>query len=118
MRAKINTTSGTAIDLEGTEAELAQVIAILGGGQPQPVKRGPGRPPKNASTGTDVGNGKTTRRGKPPSPARRKAMQLQGQYLGTIRQLKAVDKAKVKAVARENGVAAGLAMAKKLAGEK
>ena len=43
-----------------------------------------------------------------------RARKIQGQYLGALRALAAADKAKVKAVAKEKGVAAAVKMAKGL----
>jgi hypothetical protein len=43
-----------------------------------------------------------------------RARELQGQYLGPLRAQSAADKAKVKAVAKEKGVAAAVKMAKGL----
>jgi predicted membrane metal-binding protein len=50
------------------------------------------------------------------SPERRRALKLQGQYLGNMRQLKPAQKARVKAVKAKNGMRAAIAMARKLAG--
>lgn len=49
------------------------------------------------------------------SPARRKALQLHGQYLGYVRQLKPRAKAQVKAIRASKGVRAAIAKARKLA---
>jgi len=49
------------------------------------------------------------------SPARRRALKLQGQYLGYMRHLKRGQKAKVKAAKARKGMPAAIAMAKKLA---
>jgi len=45
------------------------------------------------------------------SPKVARARKLQGQYLGSLRALSAADKAKVKAVAKDKGVAAAVKMA-------
>jgi hypothetical protein len=49
------------------------------------------------------------------SPARRKALQLHGQYLGFVRQLKPRAKAQVKALRASKGLKAAIAKARKLA---
>jgi len=49
------------------------------------------------------------------SPERRRALKLQGSYLGYMRQLKPAQKAKVKAVKAKKGMRVAIAMARKLA---
>jgi len=49
-----------------------------------------------------------------PSPKLARARKLQGQYLGALKSLNAADKAKVKAVAKDKGVADALKLAKSL----
>ena len=49
------------------------------------------------------------------SPARRKALQLHGKYMGYIRQLKPRAKAKVRALRVKKGLRAAIAKARKLA---
>lgn len=49
------------------------------------------------------------------SPARRKALQLHGQYLGYVRQLRPRAKAQVKAIRASKGLRAAIAKARKLA---
>jgi hypothetical protein len=46
------------------------------------------------------------------SPARRRALKLQGSYLGYMRQLKPTQKAKVKAVKAKKGMRAAIATAR------
>jgi hypothetical protein len=113
MRATLTTKSGATIELDGSESEIAQVIALAVGSVDAPaVSRGrPGRPPAAAS----ASNGRARR---PVSPARRKAMQLQGAYMGIVRGLPPKHKAQVKALTKDKGVAAGLQLAKKLAASK
>jgi len=48
------------------------------------------------------------------SPKRRRAMQQQGRYLGAVRQLRPVDRTKVKNVRTEKGFAAAIAEARRL----
>jgi hypothetical protein len=85
----------------------------------------PGRPATTRKAGTRKRRAKratarktvvTTpkKKTRPVSPAIRKARQMQGKYLGAIRALTIVDRAKVKKVRAEKGVAASLAEAKKL----
>jgi hypothetical protein len=54
------------------------------------------------------------RKAKRVSPNRRRAMQQQGQYLGAVRQLRPVDRAKVKKVRAEKGFATAIAEARRL----
>jgi hypothetical protein len=62
-----------------------------------------------------------TTKAKPPrrklklSPERRRALKLQGQYLGYMRQLKPTQKAKVKAVKAKKGMRAAIATARRMA---
>jgi hypothetical protein len=49
------------------------------------------------------------------SPERRRALKLQGRYLGYMRQLKLAQKARVKAVKAKKGMHAAIAMARKMA---
>jgi hypothetical protein len=51
------------------------------------------------------------------SPARRRALKLQGSYLGYMRQLKPVQKARVKAMKAKKGMRAAIAAARKMAGK-
>jgi hypothetical protein len=55
------------------------------------------------------------RRRKPVSPKVAKTRKLQGKYLGSLRALNATDKAKVKRVAKEKGVAEAVKAAGQLA---
>src|SRR5207237_6633371 len=69
----------------------------------------------------DVGLDKATPAGKPrskrnPSPARLKALRLQGRNLGYMRQLKPRQKAEVRALRAKKGVKAAIKRARKLAG--
>lgn len=60
--------------------------------------------------------GKTIARGRRRlSAARRAALKLHGQYLGTVRPLSKAAKAKVKAIREAKGIRAAIAAAKKLA---
>jgi hypothetical protein len=83
------------------------VASALGSTDGGAVRRGPGRPP---------GSGAKTAR--PPVRATAKlskARQLQGQYLGSLRRLRGAERARVKKVAREEGVAEAVKLAAKLA---
>jgi hypothetical protein len=68
------------------------------------------------------GNGhataRPTRRGRvlKLTPARRRALKLQGTYIGTIRTLKPALKAKVKQIRAEKGIRAAIAAARGMAG--
>jgi hypothetical protein len=50
------------------------------------------------------------------TPARSKALKVQGQYLGLLRGLGQRDRARVTAIAKEQGVAAAVTLGRKLAG--
>jgi hypothetical protein len=56
-----------------------------------------------------------TRRTLRLSPARRRALKLQGQYMGYLRSLKPREKARVKALRVAKGVRPAIALARKLA---
>lgn len=62
---------------------------------------------------------RAARRKKPAriSKAQRAARQAQGRYLGAIRRISAVNRAKVKAIREKSGVRAAIAAAKKMASE-
>ena len=49
------------------------------------------------------------------TPARRAALKLQGQYMGTLRGLKPADKAKIKKIRVQKGLRAALAAARRIA---
>ena len=98
--------------IAAVEAELAR----LRGGAPP--RRGPGRP---RGAGRPAKSGGSAPAAKPKrkitnTPARLAAMRRQGQYLGTLNKLGGSDRARVKALAKKEGVPAALALAKKLAG--
>jgi hypothetical protein len=89
--------------------EHARVVVAnaLGSDAGGGVRRGPGRPP-----------GSGAKAGRPPARTTAKlskARQLQGQYLGSLRRLKGAERARVKKVAREQGVAEAVKLAAKLA---
>ncbi len=58
--------------------------------------------------------GASVRKARKASPKLARARKLQGQYLGALKSLSEADKAKVKAVARDKGVADALKLAKSL----
>ncbi len=96
------------------ESAAAQRLqAAIAGAFGTSQKRGPGRPAKQAVVPvTPLAAPKAAARMVTPKVIR--ARKLQGQYLGALRALAAADKAKVKAVAKEKGVAAAVKMAKGL----
>jgi hypothetical protein len=108
MRATLNVGNGASIEIHGSEGELATLIALVASGTA-------GRPSKAASgSSTDSVTSKPRRAARPPSPARIRAMKLQGQYMGLLRGLPGRQQAEVKALAKKDSVAAGIALAKKL----
>ena len=69
-----------------------------------------------ATAATIKGATVSPRRRKPRiSPERRRALQIHGQYLGHMRQLKPRQKARVKAAKARSGYRAAIALAKRLA---
>jgi hypothetical protein len=88
------------------EASMAERIqATIAGAFGSPVKRGPGRPPKLAAARAKLTAAKKA------SPKVTRARKLQGQYLGALKSLTGANRAKVKAVAKEKGVAAAVKLA-------
>lgn len=63
---------------------------------------------------TMVANAAPARKAKKASPKLARARKLQGQYLGALKSLSAADKSRVKAVAKDKGVAEALKMATSL----
>jgi hypothetical protein len=98
-----------AVEQSVTERFRAAAARIVGA----PVRRGPGRPPKNA--GAPAPKPKAPARAPARlSPAAQRARKLQGRYIGTLRTLKSADRARVKKVANEKGVGEAVALALKL----
>ncbi len=92
------------------EASVSQRLqAAIAGAFGAPQKRGPGRPPKQAlAPVTAISAEKKTRTATPKAIRARK---LQGQYMGALKSLKGANRAKVKAVAKEKGVAEAVKLA-------
>jgi len=67
---------------------------------------------RDVATVTKSGNDRRKRRAL--SPARRRALKLQGKYIGTIRGLKPRQRAKVKKIRETKGVQAAIAYAKRI----
>jgi hypothetical protein len=90
-------------------AMVGRVQAALG----IPQKRKPGRPAKHAVAlvAPVAGRKAAGKKAKKVSAKVARARKLQGRYLGALRALSAEDGAKVKAVAKERGVAAAVKMA-------
>lgn len=61
-------------------------------------------------------SGKATRRRPRLTASHRKALKLQGKYMGTMRGLKSTHRARVKKIRAEKGIRAAIAEALKLAG--
>jgi hypothetical protein len=95
-----------AIEAEATKRVETAVRQALGGGASGGgiFGRRRGRPPGRARLGRPPS---ALRAKRPVSPARR----LQGQYLGRLRALKGGDRARVKAMAKEKGVAEAVRLA-------
>jgi len=90
------------VEARAQQQARAAVLGVFGDGRGgRGARRGPGRPP-----------GRRTVKLTPKGLRTRK---LQGRYLGALRGLKGADRAKVKALAKDKGVAAAVALAHKLA---
>src|SRR5689334_22581856 len=77
-------------------ARILRALDALGG------KRGPGRPP-GSGTSKPAAKAAPKRRAIAMTPARAKALKLQGAYMGALRGLNAGDVAKVKAARAKGG---------------
>lgn len=88
--------------LQSLRSAAADVIAAATG-----WKRGPGRPPKSASQGAapapSKAGGKRRRRSSALTPEQRASRQLQGRYLGLIRQIPASRRPQYARIAKEKG---------------
>jgi hypothetical protein len=98
------------------EASMVDRIqAALAGALGVPPKRGPGRPAMKAVAGVAPvaarSAGKKARPKQAATPKVARARKLQGQYLGALKSLKGADRAKVKAAAKEKGVAEAVKLA-------
>jgi hypothetical protein len=94
-------------------AAIERELAVLRTGQgAAPPRRGPGRPPSALPEAPPKPKRKFTM-----TPKAKAARKLQGQYLGRLRKLTAADRAKVKAVAKEKGVAEAVKAADRLIGQ-
>ena len=88
----------------------SELRRLEGGDGPFPMGRiGARRSRSKAATGSP-----TRRKARKVSPRRGRAMQQQGRYIGAVRQLRPVDRAKVKGVRAEKGFAAAIAEARRL----
>jgi hypothetical protein len=76
-----------------------------------PLVLRPGRPPRQAAA---PARPTAAKRRKKASPKVVRARKLQGQYLGALKSLTGTDRAKVKTVAKEKGVAEALKLAASL----
>ena len=95
------------------EASMADRLqAAIGAAFGAPQKRGPGRPPKQAVAGLAVVAARpAAKKAAKATPKVARARKLQGQYLGALKSLKGADRAMVKAVAKEKGVAEAVKLA-------
>lgn len=93
-------------EITDLEQRLSMLRDATSGGITMPIKRGPGRPKK--STGNGVTHDaapatKIARRKQALTPEQRASRQLQGQYLGLIRQVPAAKRGKFSRVAKDKG---------------
>jgi hypothetical protein len=97
-------------------AVTQRLQAAIAGAFGAPQKRGPGRPAKRvvAPVAPVAAPKAAARKVRRVTPKVIRARKIQGQYMGALRALSAADKAKVRAVAKEKGVAAAVKMAKGL----
>jgi len=96
-------------ELTANLAELKATLAPLAliGGTVVAEARMPATAPRGAKGAAPVARG-------PVSAKRRAAMRVQGQYMGAIRPLSAVQRAQVKKIRAEKGAEAAIALARKL----
>jgi hypothetical protein len=93
-------------------AAAQRIQAALAGAFDLPQKRGPGRPAKQAAgVGTVAEKAVTGKKTRTATPKAIRARKLQGQYMGALKSLTGADRAKVKAVAKEKGVAEAVKLA-------
>lgn len=104
-------------------ADLRREIAVLergGANGAAVVRRGPGRPPKRvavAPAAKPVAKPTTKpKRAFTMTPKALAARKRQGQYIGLLNKLKGTDRAKVKAIAKNDGVAKAIGLAEKMVG--
>ena len=91
-------------EISALEQRLQSLRSTAGGGGAHPVRRGPGRPPgSGASAPAAPGRRRRRRRSAALSPEQRASRQLQGQYLGLIRQIPATRRAQYAKIAKEKG---------------
>lgn len=90
----------------GRIAEIERQLAALRGNG---TARAPGRPAKNGTA--------KSKRAFTMTPKARAARKLQGQYIGTLRSLTTDQRLDAKAIAKADGIAAGLRAAKKYKAE-
>lgn len=107
MRATL-TIANNQIELDGNQEEIGAVLTMLAGGRVSAPARG-----RAASVTAAVSTAPRAR--KPVSAAVAKQRKLQGRYMGLTRTLPAKDKAQVKALAKDKGVAEALKLAEKFA---
>ena len=96
------------------EAAMADKLqAALAGAFGAPKKRGPGRPPKQISAAVTPVAAKPTpaRKAAKATPKVARARKIQGQYLGAWKSLSGANRAKVRAVARDQSVADAVKLA-------
>jgi hypothetical protein len=87
-----------------------QSLRSAAGSAAQPVRRGPGRPPGSGAqrstataAGATTGGKRRRRRSAALTPEQRASRQLQGRYLGLIRQIPATRRAQYAKTAKEKG---------------
>lgn len=99
-------------EIESLEERLSSLRSAAGSAISfvvQKIRRGPGRPPKAASDGADASAQPATRkrgrkrRNPALTPEQRASRQLQGRYLGLIRQIPATRRAQYAKIAKERG---------------
>ena len=98
-------------DLTANLAELKATLAplaMIGGTRVVSEARKPASAQRDAKGAAPVARG-------PVSAKRRAAMRVQGQYMGAIRPLSAVQRAQVKKIRAEKGAEAAIALAQRLA---
>ena len=95
---------------------VARIQAALSTAFGIPARRKPGRPPRQVAAVAAAAP--PAKKRKKASPELIRARKLQGQYLGALKSLNVSDKAKVKAVAKDKGVAVAVKLAASLKRKK
>lgn len=92
-------------EISDLEQRLQSLRSAAGGSSSSaaPVRRGPGRPPGSGAKQAAAASTGRRRRTTSLTPEQRASRQLQGRYLGLIRQIPATRRAQYAKIAKERG---------------